>query len=233
MVAIFFVLTILVLVTVDALLRRHAGAPAAAAAAVHAAPPPEPGVPAGVFVHPGHTWAQLQTSGSVRVGLDEFVRRAVGSLTSMSLPRPGTSVRQGEPLASVSTESGELLLRAPISGTVEASNDALASAPQLLDRDTYGPNWLCALRPTALGQEIGTLRVAERAQEWLSLEMRRLGNWLADLASPQAGVAMQDGGSPVPGVITSLGDQAVWQGFQSQFLDTADAATPDPEGTSA
>ena len=224
MVAIFVVLTILVLITVDALLRRHAAVPAIATASPATMHLREPRVPATVFVHPGHTWAQLQSSGTVHVGLDEFVRRAVGHLSSVSLPSPGTSVRQGEALASLISQQGKLVLRAPLSGTVEANNALLASDPQRLDRGTYGANWLCSLRPSALGQEIGSLRVAENAREWLSLEMRRFSNWLTDLASPQAGMAMQDGGAPVPGVLGQLDDEAAWQSFQSQFLDTSPAA---------
>ena len=65
MVAIFVVLAILLLVgAVDIGLerrRKRQEIPEAGPGRV-----PEPGLPAGLFVHPGHTWAEILRSGQVR-----------------------------------------------------------------------------------------------------------------------------------------------------------------------
>src|SRR5574338_1293731 len=38
-------------------------------------------VPAGVFLHPGHTWARLEPDGLVAVGADDFAHRLIGPAT--------------------------------------------------------------------------------------------------------------------------------------------------------
>src|SRR5512142_2487019 len=52
---------------------RHAGARAAARATARAATLPSWfQVPAGIHLHPGHTWARVEPDGLVSIGADDF-----------------------------------------------------------------------------------------------------------------------------------------------------------------
>ena len=221
MVAIFVVLTILLLVGVDVLLewRRHPQEAIQPVPQPGAHLFPEPALPAGLFVHPGHTWAEILRSGSVRIGLDDFVRYALGRPDRLILRQPGEQVLQGDPLLTLERDGRQLVLKAPLSGTIESSNQILAAHPENLEQSAYGENWTYTLKPKSLGEEIGVLQVAERASSWLDAELRRLADWVGSLAPAQPGVAMQDGGLPVSGILTQL-DETACQDFQQQFLES-------------
>ncbi len=214
MVAIFVVLTILALVGVDLALHGRRRSLALQPAASTASPV----LPKGLFVSPGHAWVELQRSGLVRVGLDDFVRHALGGADQLVLKSTGEQIKKGEPLLTVVRDGHQLVLKAPVSGTIRASNADLAARPGRLTASAYGENWAYSIQPSRLGDEIAGLQVAERAAQWLNAELDRLADWFACLAPARPGLAMQDGGLPVSGALTQV-DDAGWQGFQAHFLD--------------
>lgn len=216
MVAIFVVLTILLLVAVDAIFERRRRPQETPAPVPHRQP--EPVLPAGLFVHPGHTWAEILRSGLVRVGLDDFVRYALGRPDCLILRQPGEQVRQGEPMLTLERAGRRLTLPAPVSGVVQRSNEQLTAHPEVLDRGAYGERWAYTLKPSQLGEEIGALQVAEKATAWLKGEMQALAAWVEGLAQMRPGVAMQDGGTPVFGTLNQV-DENAWQDFQEKFLN--------------
>ena len=227
MVAIIVVLTVIVFIVVDGLLRivtqkvhaskikkggaavdvglersRKRQAPRQAVSAPGRHGEPELALPAGLFVHPGHTWAEILRSGQARVGLDDFVRYALGRPDRLILRQPGEQVRQGEPMLTVEQAGRQLVLPAPVSGMIEDRNEQLAVHPDALEGRAYGENWAYTLKPSRLGAEIGSLKVAEKACTWLREEMQRLIAWIGTLPHARPGVAMQDGGTLVFGVLS-------------------------------
>ena len=74
--------------------RRAARPPPRAAAAPRAPPPGWFQLPAGVHLHPGHTWARLETDGLVSVGIDDFAHKLVGP-ARVELPRARRARRAG------------------------------------------------------------------------------------------------------------------------------------------
>ena len=52
-------------------------------------------LPAGVHLHPGHTWARVEPDGLVTVGLDDFATKLVGP-AEVELPALGAHVPQAE-----------------------------------------------------------------------------------------------------------------------------------------
>lgn len=215
MVAIFVVLTILLLIAIDAVLERRRQPQTAPAKLPPLAT--EPVLPAGLFVHPGHTWAEILRSGLVRIGLDDLVRQALGKPDRLLLRNPGEQVQKGDPLMTVEREGRQLVLTAPLSGIIEHTNEQLAAHPESLEQTAYGENWAYTIKPDRLGEEIGAMQVAEKAISWLKAEMARWADWIGSVAQPQPGMAMQDGGEPVFGALAQL-DAEAWKGFQKQFL---------------
>lgn len=224
MVAIFMVLTILVLVSVDAGIERARQRRLVKAGA----PEPIPvrrriqgvaeglALPMGLFVHRGHTWAEVLASGSVRVGLDDFVRRTLGRLDRVDVLRPGERVVQGEAMLTLEQGGRQVALPAPVSGVIEAVNETLSTNPEAVAEDPYQKGWAYVLRPSRLGQEIHELRVGETARAWLEDEVGRLVEWITGLRTAPA-MTLPDGGMPVVGALTYLHD-AAWEDFERRFL---------------
>ena len=215
MIAILVILTVVVFVLVEAVLRWSAPARQARRPAPATVTAFDPELQPGYFVHPGHTWVEVQRSGQVRVGVDEFARQALGRIDHVRLPRVGEHVRQGEPLMILERGARRLRLPAPVSGTVEQCRDPIVG-----DDELPADAWACALQPTELGDELSRLRVAGDADGWMREELRRLGEWIGQLSAPTPGAAHQDGGAPVTGFLAHLGRTAC-EDFERCFCQGA------------
>lgn len=211
MVAILVLVTIAVFIAVDGILRLLTRKSLAAKAVRPGRAMPQP-LPSGLFAHPGHTWAELRRTGQVRLGYDDFVAHAIGRVDRVILRPVGDRLRRGEPLLYLERLGRRLALPSPVSGAIISRNERLTG-------DTQAPahTWAYALEPDRLSEEIGGLKVGEQARAWMRAEIGRFSAWLAALTPPQPGMALQDGGTPVPGILDGL-DEAAWRDFQQQFL---------------
>src|SRR5205807_5435770 len=53
-------------------------------------------VPENLRYHPGHTWALNESPSLVRVGMDDFASKLVGTMERVTLPQRGQWIRQGD-----------------------------------------------------------------------------------------------------------------------------------------
>jgi len=229
MVAILVVLTIVAFVLADLALqwrraRRAVPARAAGRGADLLLPQLQPerfSQPAGLFFHPGHTWANLLFSGQVKVGVDDFLQRLLGRVDAVTLPPHGVEVRAGQPFAVLRQGERSLALLSPVDGVVCAVNGELVKAPGLLKRDPYTRGWLVALQPHDLGANLAGLAVGQRAAGWLRDELGRMRDFLQGLLEGQrdqlVGATAADGGLSAEGLLERL-DDAAWGEFETQFL---------------
>jgi glycine cleavage system H protein len=206
----------------------HAAAsPHAAASAQAAAPqrtPAHPGrmpvvgpiwfqVPAGIHLHPGHTWARLDADGLVAVGADDFAHKLVG-VAKVGLPALGDHVAQGEPSFTIGDGDKDVAMLAPVDGTVVAVNAGVRERPDGLD-DPYGTGWLFKVKPPRLGANLRQLLSDGAARRYMEEAESRIAMRL----SPELGRVLQDGGVPVHGIARALaGDD--WDGLARQFFLT-------------
>jgi CheY-like chemotaxis protein len=131
-------------------------------------------VPGGAFVSPGHTWARIDPGGQVWLGLDDFARKALGTVDRVELPAVGTRVKRGEPLFTVRRGGESLKLLAPVSGEITQTNDALKRQPQLVVQSPYDRGWTCLMRPADLAIELEGLRIGRPVVAWYQDEVSRL-----------------------------------------------------------
>jgi len=228
MVAIFVILTIVALITADSIVqwaeakkaqqaRRPAlqplGSlrPAFAFAGVS--------VPKGVFVDAGHTWVELNVSGRARVGLDDFVQRAIGRIDAVELPQAGQEIRRGEKLFAIRQGERTAVFTAPIDGEISSVNDTLARHPEAIKTDPYEQGWVCALNPKNLARNLRQLSIAEEALAWLNKEVQKFQAFIAarPFETMALGQVLQDGGQLTDGVL-ELMDEETWHRFTSEFL---------------
>ena len=161
-------------------------------------------VPAGFHFHRGHTWAQPDGSGLLRVGMDDFARLLIGRPQAVTLPGVGDRVTQGETGWIVKVDGRDVALLSPVGGEIaEVNGEALAN-PAIVQDDPYGHGWLFKVRPSATGGGLKNLLPAPLARTWMAETSNRLSTMMA----PDVGMVLQDGGVLVSGMARELaGDE--------------------------
>lgn len=145
-----------------------------------------------VAVDPAHAWARSDGTHAV-VGADDLMAAALGPVERVELPTPGRRVCYGDVLFRLQRGGRTLDVRAPVTGTVVETNDALDRAPFLVNTDPFRRGWAVKLRegPENWRDEPG-LRHGAEAAAWFKTEVDRLlGVVVGDVA---AAPAMADGG---------------------------------------
>ncbi len=141
-------------------------------------------LPGGAFLSQGHAWARIEPEGQVRVGLDDFARKALGEVVAVELPPKGTAVRAGESLVTLTGSAGTAHLASPLSGRVAHGNEALRHAPGTVVESPYDRGWLCLVEPSDLAGELPSLRIGQPAVTWYQEEISRYRKVQAAEAKP-------------------------------------------------
>lgn len=174
-------------------------------------------LPQGLFLGKQHSWARLTSLGELKVGMDELLTQAIGSIDRVELPEVGGRVVKGETLATVYHNGRQLDVASPVDGTVVVSNQSLDRDPASIAEDPYGNGWLATVWPTEHGEALKSLRVGSRAVNWMRQETQRLCDFLSVETAPNAvGAALADGAHPMVGAALSLDDKG-WTEFQKEF----------------
>ncbi len=197
MVVALVLITFAVCITIDVVHRHRAGARAASLV---------PGRPIARilerYFHPGHSWAMVEDSKTVTVGVDDLVPRVIGKVDKIEIATAGVTLRQGEPLVTLHSGSRSLSLASPLSGVVEEINTRLSAHPALLTDSPLDKGWIAKLSPENLSAEIRDLLNGPAARQWREAVQVQV----ASLFSPRLGTVSQDGGQWVDDLSTLLND---------------------------
>jgi glycine cleavage system H protein len=167
---------------------------------------------AGLYYAPGHTWLERLRSGGVRLGADGLAQRLLTNVRHVVLPRVGTEVHRGQPLAEVTVGDRHVALVAPMDGAVVQVNEKVLREPQLLEEDPYGRGWLVTMKPAH--EEVGRFFKGDAARDWFRSE----GNRLSRFFEHDFGLAAADGGElMVPP--QELLDEERWKRLTDEFLN--------------
>ena len=155
----------------------------------------------------GHAWARTEGR-HVTVGADDLLASAIGPADRVDLPPLGRQVLRGDVLFRLTRGDRDLSVRAPVSGTVMAANDALAKDPGLVASDPFRRGWAVKLAGVPeIGLNPPGLRRGQAAVTWFRTEVDRfLAAVLGDVAAVPA---MADGGV-VTGDVHRRIDDATW-----------------------
>jgi len=164
----------------------------------------------GIYYAPGHTW--LKPEGArLKVGIDDLAQRLLPWAVSVDLPKPGTEVKEGEPVASISCGEQVVRIAAPVDGRIVAVNVSVARDPSLVKRDSYARGWLFAVTPK--DERHLALPIDEVARRWLASEGARLSRFFEQ----QFGIAAADGGEWMAPPPSMLGPEQ-WKALTRAFL---------------
>ena len=108
-----------------------------------------------------HEWMKI-TDGVARIGITDYAQDALGDVVFVGVPSLGSSVVAEQSFTEVESTKSVSDIYAPVSGTVTAVNDALATQPELLNKDPYGAGWICEI--TIAGAAPALLDAAAYAQ---------------------------------------------------------------------
>ena len=89
-----------------------------------------------------HEWIDLETG---QVGITHHAQESLGDIVFVELPKPGAEVVAGKSFGTVESVKAVSDLFAPVSGTVTAINDSLATAPEQVNKDPHGA-WMITLK---------------------------------------------------------------------------------------
>ena len=173
-------------------------------------------VPADSYVSKGHTWAELQGNGLIKIGADEFLLKSVGRFIIASIVKTGAVVKKGDAIMEAKLGDKTFSLRSPVDGTVSFVNDELIGKTI---EEPYGKDWAVMVAPLNFEKNAASLKANEKAVEWMKEEFLRLKNYLTEItAHPQlAGATMLDGGKMAEGAVAHLNKESVKK-FEEEFL---------------
>jgi glycine cleavage system H protein len=93
----------------------------------------------------------------MRIGISAFAVDQLGDIVFVELPDVGAALSQGSSFGSVESVKAVEEVIAPISGTIEARNEAVLASPEELQNDPYGEGWLLLVRPSDPAQLEGLM----------------------------------------------------------------------------
>jgi glycine cleavage system H protein len=107
-----------------------------------------------------HEWVGLEGE-IATVGITDHAQQELGDIVYVELPKLGARVGQGSTLGSVESVKAVSDIFSPISGEVVEVNQALAEAPETVNRDPHGAAWLVKIRVSDPGEMDGLLTAEE------------------------------------------------------------------------
>lgn len=174
--------------------------------------------PAGLLVHPHHSWVRESTGGRALVGADDLLLRTLGPVEEAILPALGDPVRRGGPMFTLRRGDRTVVVRAPISGTVTSTNSRLLEQPELISTSPYVQGWAVQLQPTDLAADRAHLRHGEELDRWFRGE---IDNLLACATSTVGGdPTLNDGGTIVEAFHNEVSD-STWERIRCLFFGQA------------
>jgi len=95
-----------------------------------------------------HEWLR-DDNGEAVVGITDFAQAQLGDVVFVELPAVGRVLGQGDVFGTIESVKAVSELFSPIAGEVTAVNDALASQPELVNREPHQA-WMVRIRPTTI-----------------------------------------------------------------------------------
>ncbi len=102
-------------------------------------------IPADLKYTAEHEWARVGEDGLLSVGITDFAQDALGDVTYLELPDPGTEATAGEPFGVVESVKTYSDLYSPLDGEIVEVNAELVDAPEGINENPYGA-WLLKIK---------------------------------------------------------------------------------------
>ena len=213
MVAVLFILTVIIFLTIDYIIKRQERTQTGAEpVAVKTADERPASIISGPYFHPTHSWAKV-TDDVVTVGIDEFTNKLMGKIQRMDIPKVGSYLQQGQTAWKLQRGKRELAQSSPVEGEVVAINEELMNNPSKINESPYKDGWILKIRPSSLRQNLKNLLSGETAKNWLENARSQFVLRFAN----EVGPVCQDGGELIDNAGELLTD-AEWNEVLNEFF---------------
>lgn len=122
-------------------------------------------VPEGLYYSKDWSWVKIE-NGKAKMGLTDYAQKQLREIVYVELPSVGGNVNANEPFGSVESVKAVSDLIAPLSGTIEQSNQDIVGKPETLNEDPYGKGWILVIKPSNLDAELKQLMDFNASVEW-------------------------------------------------------------------
>ena len=95
-----------------------------------------------------HEWVSKEGD-LITVGISDHAQELLGDIVFIELPEIGRVVENNEPMAVIESVKAASDIYAPLSGTIEAVNEALEAEPTIINSSPYEDGWLLKIRLSA------------------------------------------------------------------------------------
>jgi CheY-like chemotaxis protein len=172
-------------------------------------------IPGGVFISLGHCWARMEEDGTVKVGLDDFAQKVIGTIDAIESPNLGMVIKKGQNLFSVKQGYRSIPFKSPISGRVARVNSSLKMVNEAPNVNSYERAWVCAIDAENLDTELPELKIGKSAVSFYQEELDHVRRFLR-----APGGDGQDSASSYadhPGTMAGLDDRQ-WNEMVQEFF---------------
>ena len=98
----------------------------------------------GLFYSESHEWVKVDGEPAI-IGISDHAQQAMGNIVYVGMPEEEDEVTANEDFGAVESVKAASDLISPVSGVVVEVNEALADAPELLNKDAY-ENWIIKVK---------------------------------------------------------------------------------------
>ncbi len=102
----------------------------------------------GVKFTKDHEWILLEDDGIGVIGITDYAQDQLGELVYVELPEIDTELSGGGDAVVIESVKAAGEVKAPVSGTVVAVNEALADEPEKVNNDPMGDGWFIKMKIT-------------------------------------------------------------------------------------
>ena len=106
-----------------------------------------------------HEWIKVDGT-TATIGITDYAQESLGDIVFVDLPKPGSDITAGKTFGTVESVKAVSDLYAPASGKVVEINEALATAPESINKDANN-TWMVKLTLSNAAEVNGLLTAAD------------------------------------------------------------------------
>jgi len=114
----------------------------------------------GLYYSESHEYVKVEGEYGY-IGITDFAQDQLGNVVYVDAPEEGDEVTAGETFGAVESVKAASDLISPVSGVVEAVNEALEDTPELINQDAFA-NWIIKVKLTAAEEDLSHLMDADK-----------------------------------------------------------------------
>jgi len=102
-------------------------------------------LPADLKYTSDHEWIRIEGD-TVTIGITDFAQGELGDVVFVELPEVGDEFAKSDVAATIEAVKTVADVFLPVSGSIEAVNDALDDTSELINQDAYGEGWILKIK---------------------------------------------------------------------------------------